>query len=216
VTSIGGTDSKSASVRVVDAPPIAPTVTGSATGRTVTFDWGNPDYSGLPGTMSIDVSGAGYPGGCPTSATGAGTCSFVGDYGTTYTMQVTVQTAGGTDANSASVTVGSAPPPPPPVAPAVSGSATGADVTFTWGPPDFNGVPGTMTISVTGTGYPGGCPASATGAGSCTFTGLYSTAYTITVVVQTAGGSDTSTATVTTDALPVPPSVDPTPSPPLP
>jgi hypothetical protein len=203
VTSVGGTDSSTASTRVMPAPqPTAPQPSGSANGAQVTFDWGPPNYHGLPGTMQIDVTGAGYPGACPQSTNGGGTCSFFGNWNTTYQMTITVTSAGGTDSKSATVAVGN---PPAPVAPQPSGSTNGLQVTFTWGDPDYNGLPGTMTIDVQGTGYTGGCPQTATQSGSCTFTGDFATTYTMTITVQSIGGSDTANTSVTTDDAPLPP-----------
>ncbi len=202
VVSEGGTDTATATTRVMPAPqPVAPQPTGSASGPVVRFDWGPPNFNGLPGTMSIEVTGSGYPGGCPDSSSGAGSCSFIGNWNTAYQMTITVRTAGGTDAKSATVSVGG---PPEPVAPQPSGSTSGRLVQFSWGDPDYQGLPGTMSISVTGDGYPGGCPTSASGSGSCAFTGDYNTSYRMVIRVDTAGGSDRKSATTTVGPPPAP------------
>lgn len=198
----GGTDTSTAMTQTVPAPvPTAPAVTGTAARRVVTFSWAAPNFKGLTGVMRLAVSGSGDAGACPATDTGAGTCSFEGDWNTAYEMTVTVETAGGVDSSAATALVGA---PPQPGAPQPGGSTDGRSVTFTWGDPIFNGLDGTMTLVVSGNGYSTGCPSSATAAGACTFTGLYNTEYTMAVTVSTAGGSDTKSTSVPTAEPPVP------------
>jgi hypothetical protein len=225
--SVAGTDD----VTLAAAAPAAPTVSATASGTTISVTWspnstGGAAISGYEVTLTPAGTGASTAIPCTSVTTSTATpptsCTATGVPGATYNVSVKAQnSAGVSDAGTATVTVGAVAPAAPSVTIATSGS-TG---TVTWTPGETGGAPiQGYHVHVERNSGPGAdepaCTGTTTGTGnqmmytgtSCTFAGVAGATYVVQVTaVNSAGESEAGQANATVTNVPAPADITVTP-----